>query len=433
MNLKNRVYCFIVCYFGFSVVLADYTSISLKLSNETDVPLYVYKSDQSGVTILWLPSEAGLLEQEKKAARRLSKAGVNVWLADLHTAYFAPRIVSGLKEFKAQAVAQLIQHVLSKSNQDVFLVSSSFGAIPLLEGLAYWQQNLQSNKGDNRQAKIQLGGVVLISPRLYLKTPEPGLAGTFYPIVKNTNVALLILQPEKSPFYWQLPDVNTALSIGGSDITIWRLKDVRDRFYFRPDASQVENTLAAKLDWYLLNSIRLLQPFVRSRVNRLKANKSSVSSPSNTSRQLRKFKGKNLSPGLALSDLNGKLQRLSSLKGKVVLVNFWASWCPPCVHEMPSMQKLKVKFNAKGFEVLAVNMAEPINVVTDFLANKVKVNFTILLDKYGEALRRWQVYAFPSSYLIDKKGKIRYAVFGAIDWMDNDVQIKVKQLLNEAE
>lgn len=122
---------------------------------------------------------------------------------------------------------------------------------------------------------------------------------------------------------------------------------------------------------------------------------------------------------------------LKKLKGKVVLVNFWASWCPPCVHEMPSMQRLQNRFFAKGFTILGVNMAEDQKTVRHFLKTKVNVQFPILFDSEGAALKRWGVFAFPTSYIIGKKGQIRYAIFGGVDWEKESIVNKISRLLNE--
>ena len=129
--------------------------------------------------------------------------------------------------------------------------------------------------------------------------------------------------------------------------------------------------------------------------------------------------------------MNNKEVNLNRLKGKVVLVNFWASWCPPCVHEMPSMQHLQNRLFAKGFTILGVNMAEDVKTVRHFLKTKVAVDFPILFDIDGAALKDWGVFAFPTSYVIDKKGKIRYAIYGGVDWETQDIINKITLLLNE--
>lgn len=135
-------------------------------------------------------------------------------------------------------------------------------------------------------------------------------------------------------------------------------------------------------------------------------------------------------PPLALPDLAGKPQNINAYRGRVVLVNFWASWCPPCVHEMPSMQRLAQRWRDKPFAIVAVNMGEEPKTVRAFAA-KVKVTFPIWLDRDGAALKRWKVFAFPTSFVLDRSGKIRYALYGALDWETPETMAKIEALFRE--
>ena len=144
-------------------------------------------------------------------------------------------------------------------------------------------------------------------------------------------------------------------------------------------------------------------------------------------RELKPYQG-GATPPLALKDLSGKTHKLEDYRGRVVLVNFWASWCPPCRAEMPSMQRLKEKMAGKAFTILAVDMGEPAAVVNTYL-KEIHTDFSILLDTDGHALKAWKVFAFPTSYVIDSKGQIRYALFGPVEWDEADTVQKISDLL----
>lgn len=147
-------------------------------------------------------------------------------------------------------------------------------------------------------------------------------------------------------------------------------------------------------------------------------------------RDLQPYKG-GATPPLALKDLNGKTQDLKAYRGKVVLINFWATWCPPCRAEMPSMQRLKVKMAGKPFVILAVDMGETEPQVKAYI-REIKTDFSVLLDKDGRALKAWKVFAFPTSYVVDGQGKIRYALYGASEWDAADNVQKITQLMPPA-
>ena len=129
---------------------------------------------------------------------------------------------------------------------------------------------------------------------------------------------------------------------------------------------------------------------------------------------LKPWKG-GTTPPLALNDLNGKPLKLEDYRGKVVMVQFWATYCPPCLKEMPSMIRLQAKLAGKPFAILAVNMGETELEVKDFIA-KMKVDFTILMDNDGKALGAWKVFVAPSTFLVDPKGNIRYVLQGGSEW-----------------
>ncbi|HUW49772.1 MAG TPA: TlpA disulfide reductase family protein [Sulfuricella sp.] len=135
-------------------------------------------------------------------------------------------------------------------------------------------------------------------------------------------------------------------------------------------------------------------------------------------------------PALQLKDLGGKSHDLRDYRGKVVMVQFWASYCSPCLKEMPSMGRLEQKLKGKPFTILAVNMGETDKEVKDFLT-KVKTDFTILMDKDGKALADWKVFVAPSTFLVDPKGVIRYTLQGGAEWDAPEYVAKITELLGK--
>jgi thiol-disulfide isomerase/thioredoxin len=135
-------------------------------------------------------------------------------------------------------------------------------------------------------------------------------------------------------------------------------------------------------------------------------------------------------PALALPSLSGGTVRLEQMRGRVVLINFWAVWCPPCRKEMPSMARLATKLGERPFTILGVNVGESPDDIRAFL-KQVPVNFPILLDAEGENLKPWQVFAFPTSYVVDKRGRVRLGLFGSIEWDAPETVSRLEALLDE--
>lgn len=132
--------------------------------------------------------------------------------------------------------------------------------------------------------------------------------------------------------------------------------------------------------------------------------------------ELMKYEGDPL-PDFTLSDLQGESHSLSDYRGKAVMVNFWATYCGPCIKEIPSMQRLQEKLGAERFAILAVNMAEERADIEAFLKkHDIRVNFPLLLNPEGDVVESWMITAVPTTFIVDPEGNIRYALFGGIEW-----------------
>ena len=133
-------------------------------------------------------------------------------------------------------------------------------------------------------------------------------------------------------------------------------------------------------------------------------------------------------PGLELTDAEGKLHRLADYRGRAVLVNFWATWCEPCREEMPSMERLRHALQGKPFVVLAVNVGEGPRAARAF-GEKMQLGFPLLLDSDAKTTRAWNARILPASFVVGPDGRIRYSYFGAIDWARDDVRQAIEKLL----
>ncbi|MEW5771572.1 MAG: TlpA disulfide reductase family protein [Pseudomonadota bacterium] len=133
---------------------------------------------------------------------------------------------------------------------------------------------------------------------------------------------------------------------------------------------------------------------------------------------------------LALPALAGGSVDLAQLRGKVVLVNFWAAWCPPCLKEMPSMNRLAQRLAGRPFVILGVNAGDDAEAVRAFL-KKAPVDFPILLDEEGRTLKSWQAFVFPTSYVVDRQGRVRMGLFGSIEWDEAETVARIEALIDE--
>ena len=148
--------------------------------------------------------------------------------------------------------------------------------------------------------------------------------------------------------------------------------------------------------------------------------------------ELKKVEVNIATPSLKLESLKGKTLDLKDETGKIVLVQFWATYCTPCRVEMPSMNKLIKKLEAEKvpFKIIAVNMGETKEEVQKFV-DAVKPEFTILMDTSGENTQAWNVFAAPSNFVLDKKGKIRYTLYGGVEWDSEEITNAIRGLAAE--
>ena len=144
--------------------------------------------------------------------------------------------------------------------------------------------------------------------------------------------------------------------------------------------------------------------------------------------ELRPWSG--ATPALSLKDLGGAQHKLEAYRGKVVILNFWATWCEPCREEMPSFNRLRKALEGQPVAMFAVNIGEGEGRINEFLA-KVPVDFPVLLDRDSQLSRAWKVRLMPTTFILGTDGRIRYTFAGERDWADESVRSKIAALAQE--
>jgi peroxiredoxin len=139
-----------------------------------------------------------------------------------------------------------------------------------------------------------------------------------------------------------------------------------------------------------------------------------------------------LAPDFAAPDLSGQVLRLSSLRGKVVLVNLWATWCPPCREEMPSMERLHARLRGRDFQLLAVSEDEGGKDVVQAFVRQLGLSFPVLLDPERQVGDRYEVWGYPETFVIDRNGYVVERVIGPRDWDSAESVAKLEALIGGA-
>ena len=140
--------------------------------------------------------------------------------------------------------------------------------------------------------------------------------------------------------------------------------------------------------------------------------------------------GKPVARDFALPDMDKKIYRLSEARGQVTMVNFWATWCPPCRRELPSMQRLWEQLRGQGFAMYAINLGEDEEAIFPFiLSTGVEITFPILLDRQAEIIKQWPVLAIPTTFVLDRDGRIVYRAVGGGEGGDPELVEGIRPLI----
>ncbi len=422
----KRFIAMIFLLFSHSVCWS-YENIDIDL--ETGTTLNITQFEGEGETLLlWLPSERGFGEGYITVAMNLAVLDYDVWVANLHESYIVPTGKDSLNEFDIEDLIELIDKAEQKGFKEVFFISAGRGALLSLK-TAYEYQLL-------RKHSSLLKGLLFFSPHLVKGRTEMGMDAEYEKIASVSNLPVYLLQPQYSTKFARSWEIAKQLEKGGSPVFIHFLRGAQGGFFMRPaqDLTNTDLSIRENLPQIFDNAVRLLK------LSRTAALSDSVLSdrksidnkniPSFKEPALHAFKGDKTAPALVLKNLQNETINLKDYKDSVVLVNFWATWCRPCVEEIPSLSRLVDRMKGKPFKVLAVNIGESPDVIRNFVKS-IPVNFEILLDTDGMALRNWKVYAYPSNYLVNQNGDIPYAYRGALEWDSKNIVDSIESVFDE--
>jgi len=392
--------------------------ITVSASNDIDVTVETYPA-KGEYLIIWLAPEYGFRKGHILFAKSLSEVGIEVWQANILEALFKPQGTGPLKELDGQYVADIIEYAHATSGKKIIVAGDSYGSLPALTGAYRWQQRNIKNP--------YLVGAILFSPYTYAYIPPLGLPPEFMPIVHSTNIPLLIYQAKDSGTIGQFEIFLEKIQSNGSPVYTRFFPDVMSLFYKeQPSEEMLKNAKPLPM-----NIVKMLPILEKHRLPEKPVSlKSDIKYFSGIDIYLKKFKGDSNPVAINLNDVHGKAVIRKDFTKQVTLVNFWATWCPPCVEEIPSLNRLKNKMSGLPFELISINYAENETEILEFM-KQVNVEFPVLLDQNGEYAKQWNVITYPSTFVIDTEGKIRYGVNSAIEWDTPEVVDKIKSLLKK--
>ena len=410
--------------FAFIPVSAEEGLLQLELSSGQEIEVMRFPGDDAS-TILWLPSERGLSSAHQLHARALAGLGHEVWLADLHDTYFVQPGRNSIRQFPLDDIVALIDAAVASSTNKLLLVSSSRGAQSALIAAREWQLRNPGNPA--------IAGIILAHAHLYQARPVAGERAQYLPIVQATNLPVFLLSAQYSTKSSRVAELAAELGSGGSSVYTQILDGVQGGFFTRDDAEINDRDQLAKRAFAttlsraaaLLDGVTPPTAAVKTAQDTRQFGRSSGSEP-----VLSALASPLTAPPLRLTDIDGSSFNLEDHSGQVVLVNFWASWCRPCVTEIPSLHRLGAVLADEEFRIVTVNVGEDRERISAFL-QQVPVELPVLMDYDASTSKDWMIYVYPSSYLVDYQGVIRYAYLGALEWDSIENLRIIRSLLSE--
>lgn len=375
--------------------------------------------------VLWITSGSDPQGYYEQSAQQLAKLGVSVVSTDILEAYLLDNSRGAMVAVPPEDLVALYEHVAKSHTGRIVILAAGRVAIPVLRAINLWQIK--------QPVRSAIAGTILVSPNLYMGVPELGDVGKFYPVAEVSTIPTFIVQPRLSIRAFRLQEVAKQLGKSGSPVYTRVVKDLHGGFFF--NAAELEDDpqpMIVELVKTVASSSKLL--WRQGEVAEAPKSYQSLVAPekANLKKGLVVVEPSLKAPPLAKPLLDGTPTRLTDYSGKVVIVNFWASWCPPCLEEIPSMVEFYNDYRKanKNIELLAVSVGETVEEVESFLKD-VPLPFPILMDAASESATDWRVFTFPTTLVLDGNGAIAAGSVGVIDWTLPETRQVIDDILTE--
>ena len=403
---------------NLSISYADNKDV--ELSSGSEISIRVFEADNDKI-FLYLPSERGFGNGYINSAEELSFMGFDTWVLDLHSSYMVNKTRNSIDKFSVSDLILLLEELKTKKYQELYFITSGRGAKLALDAAYQWQIKYPNSKF--------VKGHIFHTPHLITSSNLESKAN-YVEIAKHSNLPIYMLFPQFSTKYFRANEIAGVLKTGGSQVFVHKLAGIRGGFHMRPDEDLTDKdiNLKNKLAAMYISAIKLMANINVAKITKFKNVNTNKGSKNNKAGKLKEFSKKIDAPIIKTKDLKGNAFNSKSIKGSVVLVNFWASWCKPCVKEMPSLMRLKNKLASENFKIIAVNIGESKEDILKF-KDKIKFDFPALLDLDGKIVIDWNVYAYPTSFIVNKNNKIHYGYIGSLEWDDIEIVDIIKGLL----
>ena len=405
----------VVTSFLFGKISLAEDEIIVPASNDTEITVTRFAAAGKYVMV-WLAPEYGFRTGHRSLARMLTEHNIEVWQSNIVESLFMPQGTTSLKQLDGTYIADVIEYAYKTTGKKIIVTGDSYAASSALIGAHQWQQRKHSDS--------YLIGAVLFTPYTYAYIPPLGVEPEYLPIVSATNIPMMIYQAKGSATIGQFELLVNKLQQHNNPVYTKFVPDVMSLFYQDPPTVDMQKNAKA-LPGNILQMITVLEkhkvPAEPIPLTVTETVKSGIDI------LLKEYKGIGGPVPIKLKNIDGNTVTKDNFTGQITVINFWATWCPPCIEEIPSLNRLKKKMADVPFELISINYAEDDKTIIDFM-KEVNVEFPVLLDKNGEFAKQWNVISYPSTFIIDSKGVIQYGVNAAIEWDDPAVIQKLKAL-----